>query len=218
MKEFSVYLDNLHAIYLIDVKKKFDFKFFKKAPTEIYIHHTGNKPRKLNEVYSMGVERFKQPSYHFIIDRKGTIYQTLPINVQGAHILRHNEDSFGIALLNLISPSSPTLAMKYSLDSLIAFLKANYPINTVSTHFEAGLDDVNEIIKTAGIENEVPLLKKEEIKGDRLTIMNIEKYKKKIKKQIKDADIEELIKSVLHQRIDYVKSCPGPYFEKLLEM
>ena len=216
MKEFSVYLDDLHAIYLIDVKKKFDFKFFKKVPTEIYIHHTGNTPHELNEVYNMNVEQFKQPSYHFIIDRKGTIYQTLPINVQGAHIQRHNETSFGIALLNLVSPSSPTLAMKYSLESLIEFLKANYPIKTVSTHFEAGLQDINEIIKTAGIEHEVPLLKKEEVEG--LTIMSLENYKKEIKKQIKDADIEELIKSVLNQRIDYVKNCPGPYYDKLLEL
>jgi len=214
MKQFSVYLDDLHAIYLLDVKKKFDFQFFKEKPKEIYIHHTGNSPHTLEEVYNIGIERFKQPSYHFIIDKKGSIYQTLPINVKGTHVKRHNENSFGIALLDLISPSSPTLAMKYSLDKLILFLKENYPIKSVLTHFEAGLEDFNTIIKTANIENEIPLLKKEEI-GD-MTILNVENYKKEVKQQIKDADVEKLIKSILTQRIDHVKNCPGPYYEKLL--
>jgi hypothetical protein len=216
MKQFSVYLDDLHAIYLLDPKIKFNFDFFKTKPKEIYIHHTGNTPHDLEEVYSIGVTKYNKHSYHFIIDKKGAIYQTLPINVIGAHIKRHNDNSFGIALLDLISPSSPTEAMKYSLDSLINHLKYNYPIEKVSTPFEASISDVNEIITQIGIEKEIPLLNRQEV-GD-LTVDNVENYKKKIKEEIKDTDIDKLIKDILNQRVDYVKNCPGPYFHTLLNL
>ncbi len=216
MKQFSVYLDDLHAIYLVDVKKKFDFQFFQEKPKEIYIHHTGNSSHTLDEIYNMCVERFKQPSYHFIIDKKGTIYQTLPINVKGAHIKRHNDYSFAIALLDLISPSSPTLAMRYSLDALINFLKSNYDIEKVSTHFEASISDVNEIIRQAGIEDKFPLLDEKEI-GE-LTIQNVEKYKDKLKQEIKNTEMDKIVKDLLNQRIDFVKNCPGPHFRGLLDL
>lgn len=216
MKQFSVYLDDLHAIYLLDIKKKFDFRFFKEKPKEVYIHHTGNNSHSIEEVYNMGVIRFEQPSYHFIIDRKGTIYQTLPINVMGTHIKRHNDNSFAIALLDLISPSSPTIAMKYSLNALLDHLKSNYPIEKVSTHLEATVFDVNTVIAKTGVEQELPLLNLNEI--EELPIKKVEQYKEDFRKEIKSTDIDKIVKDLLNQRIDYVKNCPGPYFRGLLEL
>ncbi|MCC7552415.1 peptidoglycan recognition protein family protein [Candidatus Micrarchaeota archaeon] len=216
MKQFSVYLDDLHAIYILDPKNKFNFQFFQDKPKEIYIHHTGNNSHSLEEAYNIGISRFNQPSYHFIIDRKGSIYQTLPINVAGAHVRRHNENSFGIALLDLISPSSPTLAMKYSLGALIDFLKSNYPIEKVSTHVEATVSDVNEIIEQTRIKQDLPLLDINEI-GE-LTLSNVEKYKENVKKEIKYSDVDKIVKDLLNQRVEYVKNCPGPYFKDLLDL
>jgi len=227
-KQFSVYLKDLHAIYLLDTKYKFDFKPLKN-PQLIVIHGTGDIPVTVNDYYTKSVEESGQPKTHFIINSKGTIYQTLPINMIGNHIQRRNEYSFGISLHNIITSKSATQAMKYSLIKLIDILKEEFSITEIKTHKELMVEDVLELMIELGlypvgedIHHSVDKYKNKEeldkIDVQKLLILNgkqLEEYKQYLIEYINDELDQSLYSSMLIDRIKKVSDCPGKYYSKL---
>jgi len=188
-----------------------------KRPTKIVIHHTGNSFKTLYETYRMGIERFGQPSYHYIIDNAGNIYQTLTLNMTGAHVKNHNSDSIGIALLNLMPLKPPTLAMRYSLSQLIKFLRMQYKPLTLTTHFKLLLDDVNSTVKRCNVDfpeiNERYYVKQ----GFReLTILSVENFKNHLTKLLDDTESDKLSKEMIALSIQRIKNCPGHLSHVLL--
>ena len=219
MREFSVYLDGLHAVFVVDPANKFDYCEFKDNPVEICVHHTGDAIKTVEEVYAEGVKNYRQPMYHFVIDKHGKIYQMLPINVMGSHTVLKDEKSFGIALLNVVSPSSITDAMRYSLQALISHLSKKYPIKSVKTHFDVHIEGITDVLEKIDIGAE-HLFTQEELESlsGELTKDNVETFKRNLKEKVDLIDVEDLIKTVLVQRIESMDNCPGTYVLKGLEL
>ncbi|MCD6549264.1 N-acetylmuramoyl-L-alanine amidase [Candidatus Micrarchaeota archaeon] len=218
--QFPVRHGNLHAVYLLDPKYRFTYYMFDKDPTEIYIHWTGDHVRSLEEVYREGVQRFGQPMYHFIINRKGRIYQTLPINVKGVHTKYHDDHSFGIALHNVVSPSSFTPAMKYSLDALVSYLSIRYPIREVRTHFESHVRSIEEALETVGLDRRV-LIDPDEVDQllNMLTKERVERFKTELKGRLDEIDPGNLfVRDLLEQRINEIDNCPGAYVIRRVDL
>ncbi len=66
----------------------------------IYLHNT-YKYTNLEELLEYSWRRnLAGIGYHFAIDTKGTIFNTRPINLMGAHIYGENRESIGIVFLN----------------------------------------------------------------------------------------------------------------------
>ena len=181
-------------------------------PDMIVVHHTGNRIKSVEDVYTLGIERFGQPSYHYVIDQNGKIYQMLHLTVAGAHAKNYNSRSFGIALLNLMPLKPPTLAMRYSLSQVIRFLRMHYHSLKLVTHFQLLLNDVNITARRCGIE--FPVLSEEYYikQGFRdLTMLSVESFKVGLLTRLKDLDANKLSKEMLSLSIKRIKNCPGHF-------
>jgi len=216
-KQFSVYLGGLHVVYLLDTRYRFDFKYLKE-PKLIVVHWTGSIPQTIEEYYTKSVERVGQPKTHFIINSKGTIFQTLPLNVMGNHIPRRNEYSIGISLHNIVSARSVTQALRYSFIKLVNILKDEFGTAELKTHKELMVEDVGELMMELGLmpgeierdADEIDLSKFLTLSGKRL-----ERYKKKVIEYIEDNLERSLYTSMLVDRISYIPDCPGNNYEKV---
>ncbi|MCC7571743.1 peptidoglycan recognition protein family protein [Candidatus Micrarchaeota archaeon] len=185
-------------------------------PSQIVIHHTGNKMKTVEETYKVGISKYNQPSYHYIIDRSGEIFQTLALNIVGAHTKNHNNYSFGIALLNLTSNKPMSLAMRYSLSELIKYLQFNYRPLSVVTHFQVLLGDINSTARRCSIE--LPELNEEYYikQGFKdLSIGSVEIFKRNLLEALYSKKSDDLSKQMVALAIEKLKNCPG-YLSKVL--
>lgn len=111
----------------------------------IIIHHTATSetatPTYLEDVH-IQVRQFSMIGYHFLIAKNGDVYEGRPLHYQGAHVLGHNSDSIGIALIGNFNVQYPSFEQLVSLAALSRQLKATFKIQKVSfhKHFNASTD------------------------------------------------------------------------------
>lgn len=94
------------------------------------------------EVTRWDIERFGQPSYHWVVELDGDAVQTLKDNQRGAHTAKHNTGNIGISYVggttSLNSGGKPkdtrTPAQKATLRRLVAEYRAKYPGIIVQGH------------------------------------------------------------------------------------
>jgi len=100
--------------------------------TRVTIHHTTGssgdgsqassaKLIRGHQNYHMDRNGWKDIGYHFIVDKKGRIFQGLALTKVGAHAEGYNTNNIGIAYLGDASKSLPTAA-KNAIRELYAYL------------------------------------------------------------------------------------------------
>lgn len=119
--------------------------------TRITVHHDGMSPffqtrradaiDRLEDIRRAHVGRgWADIGYHFAIDPQGNIWETRPINLQGAHVSDNNEQNIGVVALGNFQEQTPTPAAVGALDRFVAELMRVYrvPLRSVYTHQELG--------------------------------------------------------------------------------
>jgi len=213
MRSFPVFLGSLQAIYMTDPKYTFDYVNLIN-PNKIIIHHTGNRDKSLEDAYYIGIEKFEQPSYHFIIDGDGNIFQTLPINIKGAHCKKYNASSIGISLLNLSHSKPPTLRMKYALHNLVEYVKSEFQITEIKTHLEILIENINDVILRCNLHNEFGRITPTQLKD--LSVIGIEEFKSELILKVKTLELDTLVEIMMIETISKLKNCPSWRYEELM--
>jgi len=210
IKKFDIKIGALEGFFLYS-----NIKWSPKALTKIsyiILHHTGNKKKSLEQIYFEGIKKTGQPQYHYIINHTGTVFQTLPLSMTGAHTKNYNTTSIGIALLNVSHSRPPSLAMRYSFSELVKHLSIVYRPLKKLTHFQIMLEDINKTADWCGIT--MPKLdEKYYIKhgGRELSVVNIETFKKYLFEMLDTAQGEQLQKQIVKLSIDNLTNCPGNF-------
>lgn len=111
----------------------------------LVIHATATPPSMdigADEINQWHLERgWRGIGYHYVIRRNGIIEKGRKDDVQGAHVLGHNEDSLGITLVGGVKQSDKktpednfTKKQMDSLEGLMKDLKRRYPSATIIGH------------------------------------------------------------------------------------
>lgn len=111
--------------------------------TSITVHCAATPEGRNNtaeEVTSWDIARFKQPSYHFVIELDGTIKNTLPTNKLGAHVADRNSHNLGVCYVGGMDASDKfpkdtrTPEQRASLVELLTSLKHIHPNAVILGH------------------------------------------------------------------------------------
>lgn len=84
------------------------------------------------QITAMDVLRFRQPSYHWVIELDGNTVATLPEHVRGAHVAGHNTGNIGVCYVGGVArdgrtpKDTRTPAQTEALHVLISALRARY--------------------------------------------------------------------------------------------
>lgn len=84
------------------------------------------------QITAMDMLRFKQPSYHWVVELDGTTVATLPEDQRGAHVAGHNTGNLGVCYVGGVAADgrtpmdTRTQAQKQALRVLIAELRARH--------------------------------------------------------------------------------------------
>jgi RHS repeat-associated protein len=118
----------------------------------IVIHHEGNLQLydvRAVQIQHMFGEGLADMGYHYVLDRRGVIYQGRDISVRGHHVFRGNTGRIGVLLLGDFEPGfehqgssfpldwddpGPTQAQVSSAIDLIRWLDYEYGIDYVAGH------------------------------------------------------------------------------------
>lgn len=67
----------------------------------LVVHHSGSQHDSIESINEYHKTKFKQGgiTYHFVIDKKGDLYQTRPLNHVSSHIKNLNTKSLGVCFL-----------------------------------------------------------------------------------------------------------------------
>lgn len=98
--------------------------------TDITIHHSaGTDTETIADMANWHVNGRGWPgiAYHFVIDKKGQIYQTNPIEKYTYHNGFNNRGAIGICVQGNFENTYPSGAQIYALYWLIRYLKQKYP-------------------------------------------------------------------------------------------
>ena len=113
--------------------------------TNITIHCTATpegRPNTTAEVERWDIQRFGQPSYHYVIELDGSIHQSLRHDQRGAHVAKANTGNIGISYVGgtttLNSGAKPkdtrTPAQLAAMETLVKRLHAQYPAARIRGH------------------------------------------------------------------------------------
>lgn len=113
--------------------------------TNVTIHCTATPEGRDNtaaEVTRWDIERFKQPSYHWVVELDGEAVRTLNDNQRGAHTGGHNTGNIGISYVGgtatMNSGGKPkdtrTEAQKKTIKRLVDEYRVKYPNVIVQGH------------------------------------------------------------------------------------
>lgn len=91
------------------------------------------------QIRRVGVTRFGQPSYHFVIERNGNWERHLRDDQRGAHVGGHNTGNIGICYIGGLdktgkSKDTRTIEQKTAMRTLIRTLQARYPGIVIRGH------------------------------------------------------------------------------------
>jgi N-acetyl-anhydromuramyl-L-alanine amidase AmpD len=111
----------------------------------IVIHATDSKPSMnigVKEIREWHLDRdWKDIGYHFVIRRDGTLEVGRQLETIGSHVLGHNDNSIGIALVGGMSEEGLdevnfTMEQYITLDMLITDLRMRFTSARVTGHYE----------------------------------------------------------------------------------
>lgn len=110
----------------------------------LVLHCSGTRCNQAFTVKSLintGNQRFGQPSYHYYVQRDGTIVPILPESVQGIHAVGYNHCSIAICYeggLNEhgVAADTRTELQKHALFELLKELHQDYPQARIVGHTE----------------------------------------------------------------------------------
>ena len=111
---------------------------------DLVLHCSGsrcNQTLTVDGLINTGKERFGQPSYHYYVQRDGTIVPILPESVQGVHAVGYNHCSIAICYEGGLSEKGEaadtrTELQKHALFELLKQLHADYPQARIVGHTE----------------------------------------------------------------------------------
>jgi N-acetyl-anhydromuramyl-L-alanine amidase AmpD len=92
------------------------------------------------KITGMDLERFGQPSYHYVIELDGTVHQTLQHSQVGAHVAGANHCNIGICYVGGMNNAmtkpmdTRTDLQKRAMADLVRKLKAQYPHVVIRGH------------------------------------------------------------------------------------
>jgi N-acetyl-anhydromuramyl-L-alanine amidase AmpD len=98
------------------------------------------RPHKASEITMWDVERFNQPSYHYVVELDGKVVSTLPETTKGAHTGGANTGNIGICYVGGMdkdmkhAKDTRTLEQKVALRAVVSMLKTRYPGVVVRGH------------------------------------------------------------------------------------
>ncbi len=106
----------------------------------IAVHHSQRKIDSVKRIRKLHVKinKWDDIGYHYLIDKKGKLYNGRSEKFIGAHVFGHNKNSIGICLIGNFDEESPT---KKQIQTLIKFLKQKtkkfkIPIKNILGHRE----------------------------------------------------------------------------------
>ena len=110
----------------------------------VVLHCSGsrcNHPFTVEGLINTGNQRFGQPSYHYYVQRDGTIVPILPESVQGVHAVGYNHCSIAVCYeggLNEkgVAADTRTELQKHALFELLKELHRDYPQARIIGHKE----------------------------------------------------------------------------------
>jgi len=109
--------------------------------TKITVHHTSEIPGMMERHdvdLVRAIQRYHQDhrhwadiGYHFLIGRKGEVYEGRPVQAQGAHVGgAKNRHNLGVSVIGDFQRNRPTSAQLASLETLLAQQQQRYRIPT----------------------------------------------------------------------------------------
>lgn len=106
------------------------------------------KPFTAEQIVAMDMLRFKQPSYHFLVQLDGTIVQCLQLTELGAHVGKHNSHNIGVCYVggrdaNGKYADTRTPAQKAALRTIDRQLRAMFHTITASKGHRDWSPDLN---------------------------------------------------------------------------
>lgn len=114
-----------------------------KAITAITIHCSANQRGsdiKAAQITATDIQRFGQPSYHYVIELDGTVHQTLQHNQLGCHTGKHNTGNIGICYIGglehgtMAPADTRTPAQRDSMKRLVAKVQAETGAHDIKGH------------------------------------------------------------------------------------
>lgn len=110
----------------------------------IVVHYTATDVRRpwgLDKLVACHKLRFGFTGYHFYITRDGSLYNTLPLDKQGAHSRGSNWHSIGVCYEggvdeHIMGGDTRTPEQKKTLDILLRSLKSVYPNAIIKGHYQ----------------------------------------------------------------------------------
>jgi N-acetylmuramoyl-L-alanine amidase len=106
------------------------------------IHCSGSPPHRgdtAKDVCAWDMERFKQPSYHWVVDEAGTKTRCLKDSEKGAHVALRNTGNIGVCYIGGVDSKfhpadTRTPAQKKALQEIVAMYRTEHPGLIVRGH------------------------------------------------------------------------------------
>jgi N-acetyl-anhydromuramyl-L-alanine amidase AmpD len=103
------------------------------------VHHSAlpdtEGPRQIQDIH-MRERGFADIGYHFVIDRRGNIFEGRTIAVRGSHTGGRNYGTIGVVLLGDFENTQPTNKQWESTRLLVHCLAVNYGLTHLAGHRE----------------------------------------------------------------------------------
>jgi len=103
----------------------------------IIIHHSAGNGN-INEIDSLHrkINGWKTIGYHYIIEKDGTIYETIPLQIVTNQVFSFNKESIGVCLIGNFEIEKPTIRQYFALIKILIILKYQFPKSKIMRHGE----------------------------------------------------------------------------------
>ena len=104
----------------------------------IIYHHSENR-KNIKDIFDLHYYRYRWAciGYHFVIDKKGKIYQTRDLDIAGSHTHGFNQNSIGVCLIGNFDKEKPTKDQFDSFVKLVKTLNLEFEIKETIGHSQA---------------------------------------------------------------------------------
>lgn len=110
------------------------------TPCKITIHHSGGN-LTVKEMQDMHIDRNKwlDIGYHYVVDKKGNIYQGRPVETVGAHVQGFNVGNVGVCLIGNFQTEKSIPAQVKAAEQMMAWLCYVYEISVSNIYKHSDL-------------------------------------------------------------------------------
>ncbi|MCF7872462.1 N-acetylmuramoyl-L-alanine amidase [Candidatus Woesearchaeota archaeon] len=193
-----------------------------KQINQIFVHNIFSQktPDEVLELHKS--KNWAGIGYHFMINKKGTIFYSRPLEIMGSHVYGKNRDSVGIAFFNLdecINSNESINSYKNLIKQLNIIAKKNLYIKSHTIgQLELIKEYQNKLFEEMGNTTKKINFALNETSNNK-TIF--EKNKKLIENKIKEFNFNELLENQkdtyrqVQELINNLKNCPGEKYYDL---